>query len=80
MSINVSAIKCTLIPVKVTFSLSVNVLCNKYRLAFIHCIRLYVCNIKKSFTSFNLETFMGFEVRYTVDGPSLSRFLYSVGI
>lgn len=47
MSINVSAIKCTLIPVKVTFSLSVNVLCNKYRLDFIHCIRLYVCNKKK---------------------------------
>lgn len=36
MSINVITIKCTLIPVKVTFSLSVNVLCNKYRLAFIH--------------------------------------------
>lgn len=60
MSINVSAIECTLIPVKVTFSLSVNVLCNKYRLAFIHCIRLYVCNKKKKFYIIQPGNFYGF--------------------
>lgn len=58
MSINVSAIECTLIPVKVTFSLSVNALCNKYRLAFIHCIRLYVCN--KKFYIIQPGNFYGF--------------------
>lgn len=75
MSINVSAIKCTLIPVKVTFSLSVNVLCNKYRLAFIHCIRLYVLHhlawkllwVLKSDIQWMVHLYQGFCILISVD-------------